>query len=261
MRLLVAAVAMPVLTLGWVAVRFWWPQRGRAVETPVAMAEGEGETSPEAALAPAMAGTAAAEPGEDVARAPASSEAARQRLGQAARIEVAARLVGASGMILWGIDRGGRQLRIHAAHGYPASFLQAIAPIDVGARLLTAVAFAAPGVRKRRRGGGDPAAVAAPVEHDGRVLGVLTVEFDPESCDEVTAEAALLVRLLAMQMGPGLAAEVPPAVGAPPAAPPRRRRPVKAASARFPLSSVRARVLRRVSGRRRRSPRVKRASR
>jgi len=131
----------------------------------------------------------------------------RRRPAIEARLEAAARLVDASGMVLWALEPMGRCLAVHAAVGYPPSFLESTGTIALDAPVLTAAAYGERRVRTRKRRGWHLAAIAAPVEHDGRVLGVLTAEMSPETDGTVSPEAEALVRLLALQLAPGLAAE------------------------------------------------------
>ena len=166
---------------------------------------------------------------------PRARKAWRHRPAIEARLEAAMRLLGARGIILWAADAAGRHLHIHASSGYPPSFLQTVGPIPLEARLLTAVAYVEGRARTRRRKGWHLAAMAQPVVHDGRLLGVLTAEMPAELGDTVTAETEWLVRLLALQMGPGLAAELPPSQ-----TPTSHTAPRPAASQASPLTGERA---------------------
>lgn len=142
-------------------------------------------------------------------------EPMRLRPDVEARLETAARMVGASGMILWVVDRAAGRLTIHAASGYTPSFLEETGAVPLDAPVLTAVAYTEGRVRTRTRRGWHLAAVAVPVEHDGRLLGVLTAELAPESGSDVTPETETFVRRVALQMAPSLAAERPDVAAGP----------------------------------------------
>ncbi len=109
---------------------------------------------------------------------------ARERRGKpnlAQRLEPAARLLGASGMIVWTCSPDGRQLEITAAYGYSDAFLARIGPIELGAPVLTSVAFVEGRTRIRARNGSRLAAIAVPIERNHARLGVLTAEIDSSS--------------------------------------------------------------------------------
>jgi DNA-binding response OmpR family regulator len=125
----------------------------------------------------------------------------------AARLEPASRLIGARGMVVWGVTDAGRRLEVLAGHGYSDAFLARLGPLSTGERVLTALACAEGRALTRRRHGSRLAAMAVPMECDGDVVGVLTAEFDPESGDRVPHDANAIVRLLAMQMTPVVAAQ------------------------------------------------------
>jgi two-component system OmpR family response regulator len=82
---------------------------------------------------------------------------------------------------------------------------------------MTAVACREGQARTRPRRGTRLAAMAVPMEHDGDIVGVLTAEIDPDVGDRITPETDELLRLLARQMTPTVAAQS--AIGRPPAAP------------------------------------------
>lgn len=146
-----------------------------------------------------------------VAAAAASSGASRAqgKADLAERLEPAARLLGASGMIVWTCSPDGRELEIAAAYGYSDAFLGRIGPIEVGAPVLTSVAFVEGRARIRARNGSRLAAIAVPIERDQARLGVLTAEIDPSGGNRVSADAEALVRLLASQMAGALASLSP----------------------------------------------------
>ena len=139
------------------------------------------------------------------------------------RLEPAARLLGASGVIVWTCSPDGRQLEIAAAYGYSDAFLGRIGPIELGAPVLTSVAFVEGRTRIRRRNASRLAAIAVPIERADVRLGVLTAEIDSSRADRVSADSAALVQLLASQMSGSLAALSPMAARA--AADAKDRRP------------------------------------
>jgi DNA-binding response OmpR family regulator len=124
----------------------------------------------------------------------------------AARLEPASRLIGASGMVLWGVSGAGRHLEILAAQGYSDALLSRLGPLGLHERVLTTLACVERRVRTRPRRGSRLAGIAVPIERDERVIGVFTAEFDPASGDRVHPDAIEIVRLLAKQMTPFVAA-------------------------------------------------------
>ena len=125
------------------------------------------------------------------------------------RLEPAARLLGASGVIVWNCSPDGRQLEIVAAYGDSDAFLGRIAPIELGAAVLTSVAFVEGRTRIRGRNNSRLAAIAVPIERDRVRLGVLTAEIDSSRSDRVSDDSAALMQLLASQMSGSLAALSP----------------------------------------------------
>jgi two-component system OmpR family response regulator len=125
----------------------------------------------------------------------------------AARLEPASRLIGARGMIIWGVADSGRRLDVLAGFGYSNALLARLGPISTQARVLTALACVEGRARTRARGGSRLAAMAVPMQSDGGVVGVLTAEFEAGSGDGVPPDADAIVRLLATQMTPVVAAQ------------------------------------------------------
>ena len=134
---------------------------------------------------------------------------AQGRAELAQRLEPAARLLGASGVIVWTCSPDGRQLEITAAYGYDDAFLGRIGPIELGAPVLTSVAFVEGRTRIRGRNNGRLAAIAVPIERDHLRLGVLTAEIDASRSDRVSADSTALMQLLASQMSGSLVALSP----------------------------------------------------
>lgn len=205
-----SAVAL-LLALAGVAVAV--VRRGRAgtreslhgVPAPAA----RGERSPAVQAQPSQAREVA-----DFVWPPPEPDLEPMRLRPAveARLETAARMVGANGMILWVADRAAAGLAVHAAYGYSPAFLEQTGALPLDAPVLTSAAYTERRVRTRSRRGWHLAGIAVPVEHDGRLLGVLTAELAPEAGSEVTADTEAFVRRVALQIAPGLAAERPDAV-------------------------------------------------
>ncbi len=150
----------------------------------------------------------------------------------AQRLEPAARLLGASGLIVWTCSPDGRHLEVTAAYGYSDAFLGRIGPIELGAPVLTSVAFVEGRTRIRGRNNNRLAAIAVPIERDHVRLGVLTAEIDASRGDRVSADSAAMVQLLASQMSGSLVALSPLAA-----------RAAAAATARGPSSRPQTEVL------------------
>lgn len=123
------------------------------------------------------------------------------------RLDPASRLVGASGMVVWGIADNGRELEVLAGYGYSDAFLARLGPLPIDTRVMTAVACREGKARTRPRRGTRLAAMAVPMERDGEIVGVLTAEIDPDTGDQITPETDELLRLLARQMTPAVAAQ------------------------------------------------------
>jgi two-component system OmpR family response regulator len=127
----------------------------------------------------------------------------------AARLEPAARLLGASGIAVWACSPDRRQLDVLASHGYSEAFLARISPLPLETRVLTTVAFSERRARTRAKNGHRPAAIAVPVVSHGQTVGVLTAEIDPATGSRVSSDAEALAQLLASQLAPLLAALAP----------------------------------------------------
>ena len=133
-------------------------------------------------------------------------------LTPATRLEPASRLLGARGMVIWSVADAGRSLEILAAHGYSDALLSRLGPLSTQERVLTALACVERRVRMRPRRGSRLAGIAVPIERGERVIGVLTAEFDPSAGERIHPDADAMVRLLARQMTPFVAAHQPPAI-------------------------------------------------
>jgi len=127
----------------------------------------------------------------------------------AARLEPAARLLGATGVAVWACSPDRTQLGVLASHGYSEAFLGRISPLSLEARALTAVAFTERRTRTRAKSANRPAAIAVPVLCDGQAVGVLTAELDPALDSRVSPGAEALATLLASQLAPLLSALAP----------------------------------------------------
>ena len=211
-------IAAAAVTLSFVflciALVFWRLRQRVPADAPVsAFAGAIGLSS--VALAAGPAGGVA--PRSDEARGAGESRVpavagvprAHGKAELAQRLEPAARLLGASGVIVWTCSPDGRQLEITAAYGYDDAFLGRIGPIELGAPVLTSVAFVEGRTRIRGRNNSRLAAIAVPIERDHVRLGVLTAEIDASRSDRVSADSAALVQLLASQMSGSLVALSP----------------------------------------------------
>jgi hypothetical protein len=139
---------------------------------------------------------------------PPESELLRYWSAVGPGLESAARLMGAKGMILWKVDSAKQCLTIHAAYGYSDSSLKETFTLSEEVHGLTTAACIQRRVHTRSRCGARLAAVAVPVEHDGRILGVLSAELAAESGhDDVTPDVETCVRRVALEMAPDLAAD------------------------------------------------------
>jgi DNA-binding response OmpR family regulator len=219
-QVIAAAIALAVAFL-CIALAFWRLRRRPSGAEAVTTSASTLGLSTAAAPAGPAGGSA---PGADEARGRPAAGARPARPGEtsvtpaaiwkelATRLEPAARLLGASGMIVWTCNPGDQQLEVAAAYGYSDAFLDRIGPIALDAPVLTAVAFVEGRTRTRSRSGSRLAAIAVPIERHGLPIGVLTAEVDSSAGDRVSSDAEALVRLLASQMVSPLTALSPPAV-------------------------------------------------
>lgn len=134
---------------------------------------------------------------------------ARQRPGLTERLSMTRRLVDARGVILWVQTAGDAEIEVLATAGYGDGLLERPNPIAHDARLLAAAAFADGRLVRRARHGVRLAAAAIPVDHDGVLAGVLTVEFDPEVVTPADEPVRLLCQV-ALQVAPHLPRAQPP---------------------------------------------------
>ncbi len=136
-----AAVATPVLVFVGIAVTFWRRRRPGGDASSVGATSTLGLSTP--ASGSAQPGIGA--PGDVSMLAPTvvppASTSVRGLSEAAARLEPAARLLGASGVAVWACSPDGRQLDVLASHGYSEGFLARITPIPLDAHVLTTVAF------------------------------------------------------------------------------------------------------------------------
>ncbi|MEZ5283893.1 MAG: hypothetical protein R2712_03595 [Vicinamibacterales bacterium] len=84
-------------------------------------------------------------------------------------LESAARVIGANGMIVWVLDPARGCLVVHASRGYPEPHLLQAETIALDARVMTAAAYVDRRPQTRTRKGWHLAAVAVPIELDGRL--------------------------------------------------------------------------------------------
>ena len=210
----IAAAAVPLsFVFLCIALVFWRLRQRVPADAPSAFAGAIGLSSVALAAGPAggVAPRSDEAPGAGESRVPAVAGVPRAqgRAELAQRLEPAARLLGASGVIVWTCSPDGRQLEITAAYGYDDAFLGRIGPIELGAPVLTSVAFVEGRTRIRGRNNGRLAAIAVPIERDHVRLGVLTAEIDASRSDRVSADSTALVQLLASQMSGSLVALSP----------------------------------------------------
>jgi hypothetical protein len=154
-----------------------------------------------------------------------------------ARLEPAARGLGAAGVAVWVPDRDGRYLEVLATYGYSELFLAGVGAIPIGAPVMTALAFRDRSIVVRPRRPGHAAALAVPIIGQGQLVGVLTVQFDSAIVD-VPGDAVADAEMLASQMALLVLTAVPKA--GPPAPLDRRQRATDMTARRAPrLAPVR----------------------
>jgi DNA-binding response OmpR family regulator len=220
-----AAVATPTLLVVGIAVTLWRrrrrgpddmsPRRGSStlgLSAPASTPGGPGApiglTTPVPERGTARSDEAPTTAGTIVSPASATVAGVAEA---AARLEPAARLLGASGLAVWACSPDRTRLDVLASHGYSADFLGRISPLSLSARVLTTVAFTERRTCTRAKVASRPAAIAVPVMSRGQSVGVLTAEIDPASGSGVSPDANALANLLASQMAPLLTALTSPA--------------------------------------------------
>jgi hypothetical protein len=114
-------------------------------------------------------------------------------------LERAARLIDATGFIVWVADAGGTELRPALAHGYTSQTLARLPAIPRGADNATAAAWRSGEVQVVKTNGMSPGALAVPLLTAAGCMGVLAAEIrhGRESSDSVRALARLVAAQLA----------------------------------------------------------------
>jgi hypothetical protein len=127
-------------------------------------------------------------------------------------LERAARVLDASGIVLWIADPEGRELVPTVAHGYPAAAIARVGPISRDADNATAAAFREVAVHIVKGDVLTDGAIAAPLVTPGGCAGVMAAEVrrEREQSEEVRAVAAIVAAQLAALIGVTPAAAQPP---------------------------------------------------
>jgi hypothetical protein len=121
-----------------------------------------------------------------------------------AALEHAARLLDASGVVVWIGDPDGRELAPVIAHGYPEHLLTRLGTISRDAENVTAAAFRTGLVQTIEGGAGSHGAIAAPLITPEGPVGVMAAEMRDggERREAARAVAAIVAAQLATLMGP-----------------------------------------------------------
>jgi hypothetical protein len=119
-------------------------------------------------------------------------------------LERAARLLDASGLVIWVADPDGRELLPVMAHGYPQNLVTRLGTIPKDAENVTAAAFRTGLVQTVRADTISNGAIAAPLLTPAGPVGVMAAEVlnDGERRESTRAAAAIVAAQLATLMGP-----------------------------------------------------------
>ena len=119
-------------------------------------------------------------------------------------LERAARILDASGLVIWVADPDGRELAPVIAHGYPRNVLTRLGTIPKDAENATAAAFRTGVVQTVKSDAISHGAIAAPLMTPAGPVGVMAAEVlnDGERRDATRAAAAIVAAQLATLMGP-----------------------------------------------------------
>lgn len=130
-------------------------------------------------------------------------------------MERAARLLQASGIILWIADPDGRELVPVVSHGYPAHLLTRLGTIDRDAENVTAAAFRTGLVQTLDSSASSPGAIAAPLPTPAGPIGVMAAEVlnHRERHQQTLSVAAIVAAQLATLMAPPVRAGKAEALG------------------------------------------------
>jgi hypothetical protein len=121
-----------------------------------------------------------------------------------AALERAARLLHASGIVIWVADPDGRELTPVIAHGYPQAVLARMGTIEREAENVTAAAFRTGLVQTVKSDAISAGAIAAPLLTPAGPIGVMAAEVldDGERHAATRAAAAIVAAQLATLVAP-----------------------------------------------------------
>ena len=119
-------------------------------------------------------------------------------------LERAARLLNASGVVIWVADPDGRELTAVIAHGYPQNLVSRLGTIARDAENATAAAFRTGLVQTVKSDAVSHGAIAAPLVTPVGPVGVMAAEVlnDGERNEATRAAAAIVAAQLATLVGP-----------------------------------------------------------
>jgi hypothetical protein len=119
-------------------------------------------------------------------------------------LERAARLLDASGLVIWVADPDGRELLPVMAHGYPQNLISRLGSMSRDAENVTAAAFRTGLVQTVTADKISHGAIAAPLMTPAGPVGVMAAEVlnDGERREATRAAAAIVAAQLATLMGP-----------------------------------------------------------
>ena len=119
-------------------------------------------------------------------------------------LERAARLLNASGLVIWVADPDGRELTAVIAHGYPQNLVSRLGTIGRDAENATAAAFRTGVMQTVKADAVSPGAIAAPLLTPAGAVGVMAAEVlnDGERKEATRAAAAIVAAQLATLVGP-----------------------------------------------------------
>jgi hypothetical protein len=119
-------------------------------------------------------------------------------------LERAARVLDATGIVIWVVDPDGRELAPVLAHGYPQNLVTRMGSIPRDAENVTAAAFRTGLVQTVKGNNASPGAIAAPLLTPAGPIGVMAAEVlhDGERREAVRAVAGILAAQLAALMAP-----------------------------------------------------------
>jgi len=174
-------------------------QNQPADELPLAsVTRTEAMPEPAAAPVPAPPAPASDAPSVDLAGiASVCSDLARA-------LERAAKLLQASGIVVWVADPDGRQLIPVVAHGYPPNLIVRLGTIDRDAENVTAAAFRTGVIQTMRSDASSPGAIAAPLLTPAGPVGVMAAEMlnERERHEQTLSATAIVAAQLATLMAP-----------------------------------------------------------